>query len=211
MVSAPDGSTTSRDRSAASRTPAAISASTDRDDPVEVRAQVGEGPGAERLGPRAVGDRPRNVGGRPTDDRSGCQRCARIGRELGLDADDPNVRAQPLDRGRDTACQPAAADRHQDEPVVGQVLDDLEPDRALAGDDPVVVERRDDRQTALRGDGLGLCLALVGRGTDDDDLGAIGGDPLALDRRRVVGMTTTARCRAGGRPRATPWAWLPDE
>ena len=68
---------------------------------------------------------------------------------------------------------------------VGQVLDELEADRPLARDDPVVVERRDDRQAAFGGDRLGHLPPLLARVADDDDLGAVGRDPFALDRRRV--------------------------
>ena len=52
---------------------------------------------------------------------------------------------------------------------------------------------RDDRQTALRGDAIGDPLALVARGPDDDDLGAIGHDALALDRRCVDGHDDDGR------------------
>ena len=140
------------------------------------------------------------------------QRLAGVGRELRLDADDPRVGPEGLDGRRDAAREPAAADRHEDRREVGQVLDDLEPDRALAGDDPVVVEGRDDRQPALGGDRLGDPLALVAGGPDDDDLGAVGRDPVALDARaRRDGMTTTAGTPSSRAARATPWAWLPDE
>ena len=122
---------------------------TDRDDPVEVRAQVGKGQGARCLGPRGR-RRSARATSAPTNGRSIRLPTNRAHRpRAGLDAHHPNVRAQALDRGRDTACQPAAADRHQHETRRRQVLDDLESDRALAGDDPAVIERRDDRQTAL--------------------------------------------------------------
>ena len=51
-----------------------------------------------------------------------------IGRQLGLDADDAGGRSKGPDRGRDSARQPAAADRDQDAGQLGQVLDDLEAD-----------------------------------------------------------------------------------
>ena len=68
---------------------------------------------------------------------------------------------------------------------IRQVLRDLEPDRSLAGDDPVVIVRRDDRQPTLRGDLLGDLLAFVAGSADHDDLGAVGGHAVALDRRRI--------------------------
>ena len=117
------------------------------------------------------------------DDLAALERFAGVGGQLRLDADHAHARPEGLDRGRDPARQPAATDRHEDDREVRQVLHDLEPDRPLAGDDPVVVERRDDRQAASRGDLLGDLLALVAGRPDDDDLGAVGGDPFALDRR----------------------------
>ena len=52
------------------------------------------------------------------------------------------VGPQRLDGSRNARQQPAAADGHVDLVHVGAVLDDLEADRSLAGDDPGVVERR---------------------------------------------------------------------
>ena len=199
MASAPDGSTTSRDRSAASRTPAAISASLTVTIPsrcarrwAKVRA-----PSAWVRVPSAIVRATSAADQRTISPR--CQRIAGIGRELGLDADDPNVRAQALIAVATPLASPPPPTGTSTRPVVGRSSDDLEPDRALAGDDPVVVERRDDRQTALRGDRLRACLALVGRGPDDDDLGAVGRHALALDRRRVVRHDDHCRsCPAGG-------------
>ena len=90
-----------------------------------------------------------------------------------------------LDRRRDAARQPTATDRDEDDGQVRQVLRDLEPDGSLAGDDPVVVERRDDRQPTLRGDLLGDPLPFVAGSADHDDLGAVGGHAVALHRRRI--------------------------
>ena len=74
------------------------------------------------------------------------ERLLRVRGELRLDPDDPGVGHERLDGDRDAARQPAAADRDEDRGDVRQVLDDLEADRALPGDDPVVVVRRDDRE-----------------------------------------------------------------
>ena len=80
-----------------------------------------------------------------------------------------------LDRRRDAAGQPAAADRDEDRGDVRQVLDDLEPDGALAGDDPVVVERRDDREPALaRRARSATCWRSSLAVPTIDDLGAVG-------------------------------------
>ena len=110
--------------------------------------------------------------------------------------------SERLDRRRDPAGKPATADRDEDDGDVGQGLDDLEADRALAGDDPVVVVGRDDREAALRRDLLGDLLALVAGRPDGDDLRPVRGDPIALDGRRVGRHDDHRRhaeepCRAG--------------
>ena len=146
-----------------------------------------ERPRTERLRPRPVGGRPGHQLGRPAHDLVASQRIARVGRELGLDADDACLGPERPDRRRDPARQPAATDRDEDDRDIRQVLDELEPDRPLAGDDPIVVERRDDLEPALGCELLGHLLALVAGRADDHDLGAVGRHPLALDRRRVGG------------------------
>ena len=150
--------------------------------------------------------------GSPPDDLAALERLPRVRGQLGLDADHPDVGSERLHRGRDAAGQPTATDRHEDERDIRQVLDDLETDRALTGDDPVVVERRDDRQSPLRGDRLGACLSLVARP---------GRRRRSRRRRRATrsrliagassGITTTAGMPSRRAARATPWAWLPDE
>ena len=55
-----------------------------------------------------------------------------------------------LDRGRDAGGKAAAADRHEHRRDVRTLLEDLEPGRSLAGDDPLVIERRHHRQAARR-------------------------------------------------------------
>ena len=70
--------------------------------------------------------------GRPADDLAAPQRLRASAASSGSTPIDPDRRPERLDRGRDPARQPAAADRHEDGREVRQVLDDLEPDRALA-------------------------------------------------------------------------------
>src|SRR2546423_3867520 len=53
-----------------------------------------------------------------------------------------------LDRDRDARAQPAAADRHDDLREVRDVLEQLEAERALAGDDVRIVERRSEEHTS---------------------------------------------------------------
>ena len=212
MPSAPDGSTTSRLRSAASRTAAAISASVTVTIESSSGAQMGERPDAERLGPRPVGDRPRDELGRPRHDLAALQRIAGVGGQLRLDADHACLRPERLDRDGDAARQPAAADRHEDRREVRQVLDHLEPDRALPGDDPVVVERRDDDEPAAGRDLERDLLALVaGRSRRRRPAPRPPRPAVRLIAGASDGITTTAGAPSSRAARATPWAWLPDE
>ena len=88
----------------------------------------------------------------------------------------------------------------EDAGQLGQVLDDLEATRALAGDHPVVVVRRDNRQTSLDGDRLYPEAALFGGQSDDDDLGASAATR-SLDRRGVIGHDHDCRgAEQPGRP-----------
>ena len=64
------------------------------------------------------------------------------------------------------------------------------------------------RSAAIRS---ATCLALVAGRADDDDLGAVRRDALALDRRRVGRHDDDAGAPSRRAARATPWAWLPDE
>ena len=101
---------------------------------------------ARALDRDAVGDRQRRV---DVDRLAGRQRRRERRDGLDLHADDLDVRPRGLDRDRDAAGQPAAADRHDDLREVGHVLEQLEPERALAGDDVGVVERVHERHARL--------------------------------------------------------------
>ena len=77
----------------------------------------------------------------------------------GLDADDLDVRAQPLDVGRDAGDEAAAADRDEDGVDWLRALPkDLEADRALPGDDERALSqvRRTRRVRLVRGEGRGV-------------------------------------------------------
>src|SRR5690606_28474938 len=68
-------------------------------------------------------------------------------RVLGLDADDAHRAAlfcrTGLDGARDARDETPAADAHDDRVDLGEVVVDLEADRALADDDVAVIEGRD--------------------------------------------------------------------
>ena len=74
------------------------------------------------------------------------------GGALGLHADHAYVGAQRLDRDRDPGQQPAAAGGHQHGAYVGRLLEDLEAERALPGDDVDVVEGVDQHRAGLVGE-----------------------------------------------------------
>ena len=85
---------------------------------------------------------------------------------------DPGAGAERLDRRRDPRDQAAAADADDDGRDRREITRDLEPDRALARDDPGVVERWDVLERARVADLGRHALALVARVRAADDLGA---------------------------------------
>ena len=66
-----------------------------------------------------------------------------------------------------------------------ELLDDLEPDRALPGDDRRIVEARHHGRAGLVGDPRGDLLAALGPAVVEDDLGALAARALDLHLRRV--------------------------
>jgi C-terminal peptidase prc len=115
----------------------------DGDDLVEVSEQVRERQGAERVRAQPIGHRPPGLRGGPGHQAAGLQRLLRVGGQLRFHADDPGRRTQRLHRGRHARGQASA--RHRDEHAghAGQLLDDLQAARPLAGDDGRVVVRLD--------------------------------------------------------------------
>ena len=180
-AAAPAGSRTCFMRSAAKRSPARISASDRRTIP------------SRRRRPRASVHLPAKGALSPSatlDGRIGTISPAAIPRAsafepLWLDAVDTGARPERLHRGRDAAGEPAAADPDDDDVHVGQVLDDLQADRALAGDRDRVVERVDERQAARIADALHLRPGLGRVGPVEDHLRAVAaaGIHLGADRR----------------------------
>ena len=146
---------------------------------------MGERPFAQRLGSSPIGDGPRDIGRSPADDHPALQGLARVSRELRLHAHDARGRSKRLEGRRHTAGQPPATDGHEDHRDIGHVLRDLQPDRALPGDDPIVVEWRDDREASLSRDRLRDSLAFIGRRADHDHLRTVGLHPGALHSRRI--------------------------
>ncbi len=94
--------------------------------------------------------------------------------------------ARRLDRGADAADEAAAAHGHQHRVQVRHLLQQLEPDRALAGDDPRVVEGMDEDQPALGLDLAGAGVGLVEVLPVQDDLRAAAAGRRHLGQRRPL-------------------------
>ncbi len=91
--------------------------------------------------------RGQGVGGRgdawQLDHGPGADALVERGRPHGLDADDAHRRADRLGGGGHSGDEPAAADRHQQQIDLRHLLEDLEADRRLAGNDCRIGERVD--------------------------------------------------------------------
>ena len=74
---------------------------------------------------------------------------------------------------RDPGREPAAADRDHERPEVRQLLDELEPDRALPRDHALVLEGVDERRAARLDALLRGGHRLVEAGADELDVGAV--------------------------------------
>ena len=81
--------------------------------------------------------------------------------------------------------QPAPASRHDHGRRLGRLLDDLEAERGLAGDDGGVVEGGHEEQAALGGHLLRVRDAVLERAVDEDDLGLVAARGGLLGERRV--------------------------
>jgi len=66
-----------------------------------------------------------------------------------------------------------------------KLVEDLEPDTALAGDDPDIVETRHHGRAVCRGELRGNCRAVFAPAVVEDDLGPFRAGPFDLHRRRV--------------------------
>ena len=99
---------------------------------------------------------PSAIVGPPVAARGAAERVQHPGVALGLHADDAHLGPQRLDRDRDAGDEPAAADRHDDrvERIGVGLVEELEADRALPGDDERIVERGDERRAGVVRDAL---------------------------------------------------------
>jgi hypothetical protein len=95
------------------------------------------------------------------------------GVELGLDADHLDVRAQRLGGDAMPAISPPPPIGTDQRVDLRRVLQQLERDRALAGDDLRVVERVDEGEAALRLQLSALGIGLVEHLAVEHDVGAV--------------------------------------
>ena len=129
------------------------------------------------------------------------------GRALGLDRDHA-----PVGRRRgDAGDEPAPACRHEDRLDLRRVLEQLERERSLAGDDERVVERMHERPA-------GLADVLVEPGERLDGIGRLEVDRRAVPRvaatfaaLALAYMTTRQSIPSSAAPQASACAWLPAE
>ena len=110
------------------------------------RSMSGERQLAGPLDRDAVGDRQRRVDADRLAGRSDAGNGAHASACTPIDPTSGRAR---LDRDRDAAGQPAAADRDDDRARSGDVLEQLEAERPLPGDDVGVVERVHERHAGL--------------------------------------------------------------
>ena len=131
----------------------------------------------------------------PQRDGLALQRMEHRGEELDLDPDHLDPRLQGLGGERGAAHDAAAADRHDDGLELGIVVEHLEPDRALAGDDPVVVIGVNQHHPLVGDDLLGLDLAVGEMLAIKRDVGTMRPRPLDL----VEGWSRASRWWPGCR------------
>ncbi len=123
-----------------------------------------------------------------------------------LDADHLARRRDRGCRHRDAADQAAAADWHDQEVDVRSVLENLEREGGRAGDDVLVVVRRDELRAFLRRERLRLPLCLVVIGSFRAERRAVPPDRVELGRRCICGREHDQRQleRFGGRRERAP-------
>src|SRR3989449_4134630 len=98
-----------------------------------------------------------------------------------------------LDREADASDEPAAADGDEDRVHVGSLREQLEAERALPGDDALVVEGVDEGESALGLDLAGAPVRLIVVRAVQDDLGAVATRRRHLDEGGQLRLDVNAR------------------
>ena len=133
------------------------------------------------------GERARLLDRDPLRDRVAVLGAAGEGADvLGLDADEPHVRAERRSAIAIPAASPPPPIGTTSVPSVGQLLGELEPDRALPRDHALVLERVDERRAGRLDVLLRRRHRLVEAGADELDLGAVVARRVDLGHRRVL-------------------------
>ncbi len=101
-----------------------------------------------------------------------------------ISADHLHLGPVGLDGEGDTGDEPTAADGDEHRVHFRPLREQLEPERALPGDDALVVERVDERKPALGLDLAGAPVRLLVVRAVQDDLGAVAAGGRHLDERR---------------------------
>ena len=136
--------------------------------------------GARALDGNAVGQRVRVELRRLLAAQRGAHRRA----AFGLHAVDADRRVDVLGPGRHAGAQPAATDRDDQRVELRCVLEHLAGDRALAGDDQLVVVGMHEHQVVLLGQVLGALGAFGERLAPEHDLRAVAFGAFDLGERR---------------------------
>ena len=129
-----------------------------------------------------------------------------------LHADDLDLGPRRLDRDRDAGGEPAAADRDDDLGEVGHVLEQLQPERALAGDD--VAGRRTGGRTPGPPSRARSCAAARHSSSDAPPTCTVAPCPRAASALAIgasAGTNTSHGTPRAAAAAASPWAWLPAE
>ena len=142
----------------------------DGDDVVHIFLYIGEDQIAGSFHRYAVGD---GVGGGESDHVTRLQTGLHGGGALGLHANDGDIGVEQLGQGGHAGGQPAPADGDQDHVHIGQVLEDLIGDGALAGSHLQVIEGGNVGEPLLLGQLGGLFRRLVEDLPVKDDVGAV--------------------------------------
>ena len=152
----------------------------DGDDVVEEGRAQAEGLIADPAHGDALGEQADAL---ESDRPGGVESCRQAGGLLVLDADDGDIGHELLDQDGDPRSQTAAAHGHEDAVELGVLLNHLQPDGALTGDHPRVVERGDEGQPLGGGQALGLGLGGVEVLSDQADLSPQRAHGVDLDAR----------------------------
>ena len=155
-----------------------------RHHPVRGRGEDGERDVARPLHRDAVGHRRR---AHDLDRVARRQRGDQPGHRRRLHADHADLGVERVHGDRDARREPAAAGRDEDRPHLRALLDDLEPERALACHDVRVVERVDEHRAGPRREQQRLLERVLHRRPVQDHRRAVGAGRLHLRHRRPLG------------------------